>query len=286
MPSLRLQHTVEAFWAGQPLAQYTLAVPEHWHRRKLGDGLRPDTPAGLNATALSGNGWSCSIFGMICSRSDSLPSGSSYAPIALIASVASYTSGTLTNQATLSGGGSSTSTASDPTNIAAAFVDVLPSDSFLPAIDLLKECGDYQPAIYKVRYSAQTTISAKPRWPLSLRRSGKLVATTSTTRKHLTSRTCPLQISTSRGCRRCRTLNRSLVWNTAVLPGCTRHARQYGSVDYPGPLRGADALKLSALYLYFTDVPASHPFFAWIQKCVSGSQRVVRSTTTYRPDRQ
>jgi hypothetical protein len=39
--------------------------------------------------------------------------------------------------------------------------------------------------------------------------------------------------------------NRPLVRNTAILSGYTRHARADGGTDYPGPLRDADALKLS-----------------------------------------
>jgi hypothetical protein len=51
----------------------------------------------------------------------------------------------------VSGGGSATAMGSDPTTILSAFTDVSPSDSFLPAIDLLKEydithaCQDLPP---------------------------------------------------------------------------------------------------------------------------------------------
>jgi hypothetical protein len=47
----------------------------------------------------------------------------------------------ITNQANLSGGGLPPATAGDLTTVLAPFTDVSPSDSFLPAIDLMREYG-------------------------------------------------------------------------------------------------------------------------------------------------
>ena len=65
----------------------------------------------------------------------------SYPPITVTVSVASNAASQVTNQVSVSGGGSATATASDPTTILAAFADVSSSDAFLPAIDLLREYG-------------------------------------------------------------------------------------------------------------------------------------------------
>ncbi|HTS27202.1 MAG TPA: S-layer homology domain-containing protein, partial [Bryobacteraceae bacterium] len=109
-------------------------------------------PPGLTASIASGPGWACNTQ-PICSRSDALPAGGSYPLITVTVSVAPFASSQVSNQVTVSGGGSATATASDPTTILPAFTDVMPSDSFLPAIDLLKEFGitsgcSAQPPLY------------------------------------------------------------------------------------------------------------------------------------------
>ena len=73
-------------------------------------------PAGLTVTGMSGNNWSCS--GDTCTRSDVLNASSSYDLITVTVNVANNAPGSVTNQATVSGGGSSgTQTANDPTTI-------------------------------------------------------------------------------------------------------------------------------------------------------------------------
>jgi uncharacterized protein (TIGR03437 family) len=75
-------------------------------------------PAGLTLAAMSGPGWNCS--GTSCARGDSLAAGTSYPPITVLANVASNAASQLTNQVSVSGGGSPSASASDPTTVGAA----------------------------------------------------------------------------------------------------------------------------------------------------------------------
>ena len=72
-------------------------------------------PAGLTLLSMSGTGWSCS--GSTCTRGDVLNPGSSYPPITATVSVASNAASQVTNQVTVSGGGSAPAGASDITTI-------------------------------------------------------------------------------------------------------------------------------------------------------------------------
>jgi uncharacterized repeat protein (TIGR01451 family) len=79
-------------------------------------GLTPTGPVGLH------NGWTCAINGqtLTCTRSDVLAGNSSYPSITLTVNVANPAPLTVTNTATVSGGGevnTSNNSASDPTNI-------------------------------------------------------------------------------------------------------------------------------------------------------------------------
>jgi len=77
-------------------------------------------PVGLTATAISGAGWSCTLATLTCSRNDVLAAGASYAPITLTVNVANDALPTLTNMATVAGGGeldTSNDSASDVTTI-------------------------------------------------------------------------------------------------------------------------------------------------------------------------
>jgi uncharacterized repeat protein (TIGR01451 family) len=127
------------FTLGQPVAIYTISVQNVSSTAGAGNVSVGDTlPAGLTATAIAGPGWACTLSTISCSRSDSLPVGSSYPPITVTVSVAANAVSQVTNQAALSGGLGAAS-AADATNIQPPFADVSSTDSFLPAIDLLWE---------------------------------------------------------------------------------------------------------------------------------------------------
>jgi hypothetical protein len=77
-------------------------------------------PAGLTATAISGTGWSCTQPAGPCTRSDALNAGASYPAITLTVNVAANAPSSVTNTATVAGGGevnTGNDTANDLTNI-------------------------------------------------------------------------------------------------------------------------------------------------------------------------
>ncbi len=82
--------------------------------------VKDTLPAGLTATALSGTGWSCSAATLLCTRTDSLAPGASYPAITLTVKVASSAPASVTNTATVAGGGeldALNNTASDQTTV-------------------------------------------------------------------------------------------------------------------------------------------------------------------------
>jgi uncharacterized repeat protein (TIGR01451 family) len=72
-------------------------------------------PPGLTLVSMSGAGWTCS--GATCTRSDVLTRGSSYPPIAVTVNVASDAPAQVTNEVIVTGGGSTTGSATDLTTI-------------------------------------------------------------------------------------------------------------------------------------------------------------------------
>jgi kumamolisin len=77
-------------------------------------------PSDLTATAMSGSGWTVNLATLTATRSDALGAGSSYPPLTVTVDVAPTAAASLTNVATVAGGGDSTSannTASDATTV-------------------------------------------------------------------------------------------------------------------------------------------------------------------------
>src|SRR5205807_103668 len=82
-------------------------------------------PAGLTAAAISGTGWNCTLNTLTCTRNDSLGAGSFYSTISLSVSVANDAVASITNTATVSGGGelnTANDGSSDPTTVSAAYL--------------------------------------------------------------------------------------------------------------------------------------------------------------------
>lgn len=113
-----------SFTPGQTGATYTLTVSN------VGGGptnatvsvtdTLPNVPNTLVPTAISGTGWTCTLANLTCTRSDLLAAGGSYPAITLVVNVPSNIAATVTNTATVSGGGeinTANDTASDPTHI-------------------------------------------------------------------------------------------------------------------------------------------------------------------------
>ncbi|MET8628698.1 hypothetical protein ABZW30_33990 [Kitasatospora sp. NPDC004669] len=75
-------------------------------------------PVGLRADSIRGTGWNCALNTLTCTRSDVLSAGSSYPPITLKVDVSCTAHTRVTNTATVTGGGDTTThTATDPTKI-------------------------------------------------------------------------------------------------------------------------------------------------------------------------
>jgi uncharacterized repeat protein (TIGR01451 family) len=107
---------------GQAGFAYTIAVSNIGALPTSGTVTVTDTvPTGMTATAVSGTGWSCSLGATsTCTRSDALAGGASYPAITLTVSVATNAPSSVTNTATVSGGGDTNpgnNTATDPTTV-------------------------------------------------------------------------------------------------------------------------------------------------------------------------
>lgn len=109
------------FTQGQTGATYTITAGNSGTAATTGTVTVVDTlPAGLTATGISGTGWACTLGTLTCTRSDALAIAGSYPPITVIVNVAGNAAASITNTATVSGGGESNTannTASDPTTV-------------------------------------------------------------------------------------------------------------------------------------------------------------------------
>ncbi len=108
-----------SFSPGQTAATYSVVVSN-----ATGAGATTGTvtvteilPTGLTLVETSGAGWSCS--NTTCTRSDALNPGSSYPALTITVNVAADAPSQVTNQISVSGGGSLATGASDTTNISA-----------------------------------------------------------------------------------------------------------------------------------------------------------------------
>ena len=130
-PDLTITKThVGNFTQGQIGAQFTVTVTNSGTPSTIGVVTLTDTvPTGLTPTAASGTGWTCGINGaaVTCTRSDALAPGASYPPVTITVNVAANAPASVTNTATISGGGdvnAANNTATDVTTILAAALQV------------------------------------------------------------------------------------------------------------------------------------------------------------------
>jgi len=85
---------------------YTLTVTNAGSKASSGTVTVIDTlPSGLTATNITGSGWSCTLATLTCARGDALAGSTSYPAITLTVNVAGNAAATVTNNATVSGGG-------------------------------------------------------------------------------------------------------------------------------------------------------------------------------------
>jgi uncharacterized repeat protein (TIGR01451 family) len=126
-PDLTVTKThVGNFVQGQVGAVFTIVAKNVGQEATSGVVTLTDSlPAGLVATAASGTGWTCSVTNqsVTCTRSNSIGPGASFPPVSLVVDVAANAPSTLTNVATISGGGNvnnSNDTATDTVTIGSA----------------------------------------------------------------------------------------------------------------------------------------------------------------------
>jgi uncharacterized repeat protein (TIGR01451 family) len=101
------------FHPGQIGATYTITVTNAGNGPSSGAVTATDIlPAGLTATAISGGGWTCTLGSLSCTRADALAASGSYAALTVIVNVAATAPSSVTNSASVSGGGE-TNTAND-----------------------------------------------------------------------------------------------------------------------------------------------------------------------------
>ena len=104
---------------------YTLAVTNAGIAATNGSVTVTDTlPVGLTPTSMTGSGWSCTLGTASCTRSDILSGGQNFPNITLTVNVASSTAASITNIATVTGGGeinTGNNVAADPTTVTHPF---------------------------------------------------------------------------------------------------------------------------------------------------------------------
>jgi uncharacterized repeat protein (TIGR01451 family) len=118
-PAWRITATHQGdFQQGQNGA-YTITVGNSGNGQATGARVDDTLPPGLTAISFQGTGWTCGL--TACSRSDAIAAGASYPPLTLTVNVAANAPASVTNQATVSGGGVlSGVTTTDPTTIRVA----------------------------------------------------------------------------------------------------------------------------------------------------------------------
>lgn len=111
-PSLTIaKHHTGTFTRGEDgvytitVGNATAAAPANGTTVTVHDTL----PAGLRADRITGKGWHCTLATLTCTRSDVLPAGHSYPPVTLKVDVSCNARARVTNTATVTGGGDTTS---------------------------------------------------------------------------------------------------------------------------------------------------------------------------------
>ena len=103
---------------------YTITVSNVGLAQTKGEvSLIDSLPAGLTATAMTGSGWTVNLSTLSATRSDTLAAGGSYPPLTVTVNVAANAAVSVTNMATVSGGGE-TNTANDTSSDVTAITQV------------------------------------------------------------------------------------------------------------------------------------------------------------------
>jgi uncharacterized protein (TIGR03437 family) len=117
-PALAIDSThVGNFYQGEQNAAYILTITNNGGGNPTNGTVKvtETLPSGLTLVQMVGDGWTCSS--NVCTRSDALLATLAYPPITVIVNVTSTAVTPESNTATVSGGGSASSTATDVTTI-------------------------------------------------------------------------------------------------------------------------------------------------------------------------
>jgi uncharacterized protein (TIGR03437 family) len=127
-PDLAISKThTGSFTQAQNGATYTIAVSNAGGVPTTAPVTVVDTlPNGLSAAGIAGTGWSCVPATLTCTRSDALAAAASWPPISVSVNVASNAPASLTNIATVSGGGELNTTNDTSRDVTAVSTRVLP----------------------------------------------------------------------------------------------------------------------------------------------------------------
>jgi sugar lactone lactonase YvrE len=138
VPALEITATNSGmFFAGQSAA-YTVTVGNQTGAATTTTPVTvtEDLPSpGLTLASMSGMGWICSSNS--CSRSDPLPGGSGYSPIDVLVTVSSPAPAQVTNQVTVSGGGSISATTSVTTSVSTVACNLNGSPANITDVQIL-----------------------------------------------------------------------------------------------------------------------------------------------------
>lgn len=145
-PVLTIESAHDTFTAGQS-GTYTLML------RNAGAAgptrgtvtVREILPAAVSLVSMAGTGWTCAAPAQpVCTRSDALSGGSSYAPITVTVNVSASAPDQFSNQATVTGGGSSAAGTQD-------FTIVTPAVAAGSVSRRLLVAGGYQEDLLRIR---------------------------------------------------------------------------------------------------------------------------------------
>jgi uncharacterized protein (TIGR03437 family) len=126
-PALTVQKTHSGVFSQGQAGSYTITVNNSATGGPTSGTVSvTDTlPSGLTLVSMAGPGWSC--VGATCTRGDPLAPGSSYPSITVTVDVTSNAASQVTNQVSVSGGGSAPASTSDVTSIASSSLPVISS---------------------------------------------------------------------------------------------------------------------------------------------------------------
>jgi len=105
------------FAPGDASDEYTLTVSNDGSETFATVTVVDTLPAGLSALLIAGDGWSCTLATLTCTRSDVLDHGASYPAITILVSTSAQAVPSVVNHATVSGGGGLGGSASDATTV-------------------------------------------------------------------------------------------------------------------------------------------------------------------------